>query len=153
VWLQTKGLDARAIGVVLAIPMVVRVVAVPIGSRLADRMGALRAALIGLSAAATGGYVLVAWAEGLPALVLAVALASAAFTPIGPITDAYAVRGLMARGRAYGPIRLWGSVAFIVANLGTGSLVGRIDPSHYIWLMVAALLALTLASFALRPMV
>ena len=38
-WLAAKGLDAREIGIVLAAPMVVRVLAVPVSTRLADRFG------------------------------------------------------------------------------------------------------------------
>ena len=47
--------------------------------------------------------------------------------------------GLGARGRAYGPVRLWGSVAFIAGNVGAGLLLEWIAPGHLIWLIVAAL--------------
>ena len=58
--------------------------------------------------------------------------------------------GLGARARAYGPVRLWGSVAFIVANVGAGTLLGVIDPVHLIWLIVAALVIATLAAINLQ---
>jgi PPP family 3-phenylpropionic acid transporter len=65
------------------------------------------------------------------------------------LSDAYALNGLGARGRAYGPVRLWGSVAFIVANVGAGTLLGIIDPVHLIWLIVTALVCTTLAAISL----
>src|SRR5674476_967533 len=46
VWLRAKGLDAATIGLVLATPMVVRVLAIPFAARAADRYDALRAGLI-----------------------------------------------------------------------------------------------------------
>ena len=42
------------------------------------------------------------------------------------LADAYALKGLNARKRAYGPIRLWGSVTFIATNIGSGLLLAVI---------------------------
>src|SRR6266581_2670677 len=50
-WLAAKGLDAREIGIVLAAPMVVRVIAVPLATRLADRFGMLQRALVAAAVA------------------------------------------------------------------------------------------------------
>jgi len=77
VWLKAKGLDAEAIGVVLATPILVRVVAVPIAGRLADRRGALRQVLVVSSAGAAAGYALIGWADGFPAILATVALTAA----------------------------------------------------------------------------
>ena len=49
-------------------------------------------------------------------------------------------------------MRLWGSVAFIVANVGAGALLGVIDPVHLIWLIVAALVITTLAAINLNSL-
>ncbi len=45
-WLEAKGLDARQIGLILAAPALVRVAAVPLLTRIADRRGALRETLV-----------------------------------------------------------------------------------------------------------
>ena len=63
-WLKAKGLDAGMIGLVLAVPMVVRVLAIPFVARQADRRDAVRAALMVTAAASVAGYLLVAFAEG-----------------------------------------------------------------------------------------
>lgn len=151
-WLKAKGLDAQAIGLVLATPMVVRVVAVPVAARIADRLGALRRLLIAGSCGAAMGYALVGGAQGVVAILAAVALAAAFAAPTIPLADAYALKGLGLRGRAYGPVRLWGSAAFIAANLGAGFASGYIAPTGYIWLMVAASAATAAASLGLRPL-
>src|SRR3954447_26442398 len=44
-WLEARGLDARTIGMVIAVPALVRIVATPIIAHQADRRRALKAAL------------------------------------------------------------------------------------------------------------
>src|SRR5204862_8326291 len=46
VWLTARGLDPAAIGFVLAAMQAVRVIGTPLGTRLADRYGALRSAIV-----------------------------------------------------------------------------------------------------------
>src|SRR5262249_56531164 len=68
------------------------------------------------------------------------------------LADAYALRGLGGLGRAYGPVRLWGSAAFIVGSFGAGLLLERIAARDLIWLMVAALTITAVAAYALSPL-
>src|SRR5260370_40431721 len=56
VWLQAKGLDSRATGIVLAAPMLMRLVSVPLIARLALRWTAFRAALIAASVRSALAY-------------------------------------------------------------------------------------------------
>jgi PPP family 3-phenylpropionic acid transporter len=56
-----------------------------------------------------------------------------------PLLDAYALKGLALRGRAYSPVRLWGSVAFVIANFGAGFVIDRIAPIQIIWLLFGSL--------------
>ena len=76
-WLEAKGFSAGMIGFVLAIPMIVRVAAIPYVAREADRRDALRAAIIVTSIATVIGYGLLGLAGGLAVIVAAFALASA----------------------------------------------------------------------------
>jgi MFS transporter, PPP family, 3-phenylpropionic acid transporter len=151
VWLAAKGLDADVIGVVLAIPMLVRLFAIPLAARQADRHDALRAGLVIAAVGAVLGYGAVALAEGTVPIMAAFALASVCSTPLMPLADAYALRGLRGLGRAYGPVRLWGSVAFIVASLGAGFLLDLIATRDLIWLIVAATVLTAAAAAALAP--
>jgi PPP family 3-phenylpropionic acid transporter len=138
VWLADRGLDPRAIGIILAAPMIVRVPIVPIATRLADRFGAVRGAIVTALAMALMGYLLASVAGGFLALFATVLLALIAFGMTFPLGDAYALRGLGERGRPYGPVRLWGSIAYIAANVGGGLLAGMMRPGDLIWLIVAA---------------
>jgi MFS transporter, PPP family, 3-phenylpropionic acid transporter len=151
-WLEAKGLDAQMIGFVLAAPMVVRLFAIPVVTRLADRRQMLRGAMVAASAAAAVGNLAVGLSDGAMAILIVFSLASVAFTPIMPLAEAYALRGLARLGRAYGPVRLWGSTAFIAGSLGAGWIVDSIAPRNLIWLIVAAAGAATAAAIGLAPM-
>ena len=152
VWLKAKGLDAATIGLVLAAPMLVRVLAIPLAARTADRHDALRLGIIVTSCTSVFGYALVGLASGATAILIAYALASLAFTPVMPLAETYALKGLAARGRAYGPVRLWGSAAFILGTFAAGFAADTIPARHLIWLIVAASIVSALAAFALAPL-
>src|SRR5690606_7372779 len=115
-WLKAKGLDSWQIGIVLAAPMLVRLIAIPAAARIAERTGALRGTIAATLALATLGFVAVGFGNGFLAILILFALASAAWSPASPLTEAYALHGLRQRNRAYGPVRLWGSVAFIAGT-------------------------------------
>src|SRR4029450_10537026 len=55
-WLAAKGLDATLIGIVLSLPMIVRVFAIPLATRGADRHDALHTVLVVASALAVLGH-------------------------------------------------------------------------------------------------
>jgi PPP family 3-phenylpropionic acid transporter len=152
IWLVAKGLDAGMIGIVLALPMVVRVVAIPAAALMADRHDALRAVIIIAAAASVAGFGALALAEGVVPIMTLFALASIAYTPIMLLADAYALRGLAQWGRAYGPVRLWGSAAFIVATFGAGYLLDVLEPGRLIWLIVAAMGMTAVAALLLAPL-
>jgi PPP family 3-phenylpropionic acid transporter len=151
-WLRAKGFDAQLIGLVLAFPQVVRVAAIPLVTRQADRRDAMRGALMLLSVAAAAGYGLLGLAAGPLAIVVIFVLASAAWAPVMSLADAYALKGLRARGRAYGPVRLWGSAAFIAASLAAGVLIDLVPGRNLIWFMVLAVAGAAAASLAIAPL-
>ena len=148
-WLAAKGLDAREIGIVLATPLVVRLIAVPLSTRLADRFGVLRQALVAVSVASIAGFVLIGLGSGFHFILAAFALAALAISPVLPLADAYALRGLQGGAHRYGSVRLWGSVTFIIANLAGGLLLARLGAQDVIWAVVAALGLTAAAAFGL----
>ena len=152
VWLRAKGLDAREIGLVLAAPLIVRLIVVPLSTRLADRFAVLRGALIAAATASVAGFAILGVSSGFLLILAAMSLASVAWTPLLPLGDAYALRGLMERRRAYGPVRLWGSVSFIAANFGGGLVLELAGAGNLIWAFVAAQTLTAAAAFWLLPL-
>ena len=151
VWMKTKGLDPVTIGVVLAAPMLLRVLIIPLATRQADRRDALRGAIVVAACVCVMGYALMGVSEGAGAILFAYALASLGFTPLMPLAETYAFKGLSARGQAYGPVRLWGSATFILGNLAAGLAADIIPARHIIWMMVIASFGTALAAFGLMP--
>ena len=152
IWLKAKDVDASLIGVVLAVPMVARVLAIPVVAREADRRDAVRDVLILASIGSVAGYVLVGLSTSVIAILLTYTLTSLFYTPLMPLAETYALKGLAARGRAYGPVRLWGSFAFIFGNLAAGLAADVIRASDLIWLMAVASVLIALAAWKLEPL-
>jgi len=141
VWLEAKGLDARETGVVLAMPMLVRVVAVPFATRLIDSRVAHKTALAATTALSTLGYAVMGVAHGFPAIIITYVAISVVYAPLLPLADSYGLRGLNARGLAYGPVRLWGSVAFILANAAGGIFLAALGAADLVWVLTGAMAA------------
>jgi PPP family 3-phenylpropionic acid transporter len=150
-WLAAKEVPAAAMGVMLAVPMFARILSVPVVAREADRRTALRAALVLAAWGSVAGHTLLGLSHGTAAIMAAYALASLAYTPIMPLTDTYALKGLAVHGRAYGPVRLWGSAAFIAGSFLGGFLVDAFPPRDLIWPMVGALGLVAAAASLLQP--
>jgi PPP family 3-phenylpropionic acid transporter len=68
------------------------------------------------------------------------------------LTDGYALKGVRRYGLDYGPLRLWGSAAFVVGALGCGLLVDVIAARNLIWVIVAMAALSAVVSFGLRPL-
>ena len=152
VWLRAVGIDAAWIGIIAAVPPVTRFAILPLVTGLAERHAAVRGAMIATAALTALGFVAIG-TQHLPlAVFLAYALTAATWTPMIPLTDAYALRGVVRYGLDYGPVRLWGSAAFIIGALGCGLLADMIAARHLIWI-IAAIAALGAAiSLGLQPL-
>jgi PPP family 3-phenylpropionic acid transporter len=151
IWLKAKDVDAKMIGIVLAVPVVARVLAIPVITREADRRD-VRAVLIIASLATVIGYTLVGLSADVAAILITYTLTSLFSTPLMPLAETYALKGLTARGRIYGTVRLWGSFAFIFGNFAAGFAADAIPARHLIWLMVAASILVAVATWTLAPL-
>jgi PPP family 3-phenylpropionic acid transporter len=152
VWLKAVGIDASWIGIITAVPSVTRFTVLPFITGLAERRQSLRGALIVTALASALGFSVIG-TQHLPLLVfLAYAVTACLWTPMIPLTDAYALRGVARYGLNYGPLRLWGSAAFVVGALACGLLVDVIAAKNLIWVIAAVAGLGALASLALQPL-
>src|SRR5439155_22694383 len=123
VWLKAVGIEASWIGVITAVPAVTRFTILPFVTGLAERRQSLRAAMTVTAFVPALGFSAVG-TQHQPLLVfLAFAVTACMWTPMVPLTDAYALRGVARYGLDYGPLRLWGSAAFVAGALACGLLV------------------------------
>ncbi|MCC7348151.1 MAG: MFS transporter [Variibacter sp.] len=151
IWLAAKGLDDQAIGTLLAAATIARVMTVPFATRAADRFLSLKVAILLAAAAGAVSLSALAGATGPTAILVIYVIASAASSTTLPLVETYAVYGLAARGRAYGPARVFGSVAFILGTLSAGLMMQWLAPINLIWLLAGAYWLALLAAFLLVP--
>ncbi|MBX9589186.1 MAG: MFS transporter [Hyphomonadaceae bacterium] len=152
VWLDWRGLEAREIAIITATPLFVRVVVTPAIAFAADRAGDHRRFLVGLSWCGLAALAALSQSSTFwPILISTVAFALA-WTTIMPLTETVALNGVKAAGLDYGRMRLWGSLSFIAASLGGGSVVGYWGAASAIWLVLAGGVLTTLAAhWVARP--
>jgi PPP family 3-phenylpropionic acid transporter len=69
-----------------------------------------------------------------------------------PLTDAYALRGVARYGLNYGPLRLWGSAAFVAGALACGLLVDVIAAKNLIWVIASVAALGAFVGLGLQPL-
>ncbi|CAN7478521.1 MFS transporter [Pararhizobium sp. LjRoot238] len=144
VWLSTLSLSDAEIGIILAVPMFVRVITAPLVGLLADRIGerarvliwsAVLSLLTGLALFASHSFWFV--------LVIC-ALQGGVYSPYLPIVEAIALTGVRRWGFDYASMRLWGSVAFIAATMLGGMMIGVYGGAMVLPAMVGGFLLMIL---------
>jgi MFS transporter, PPP family, 3-phenylpropionic acid transporter len=152
VWLRAIGVDAAWIGIIAAVPAVTRFTALPFVTDFAERRQALRGGIVVTCLATALGLALVG-IQHQPVLVfLAYAATCCLSTASIPLIDAYALRGIRQYGLNYGPLRLWGSAAFVVGALACGLLIDVIAATHLVWIIVGVAVLGALTSLGLQPL-
>ena len=148
--LQSKGLSAGQVSVVLAAGSAVRLLAAPFIGRGADGLGDPRRVLV-LAAAVAGctasGYVL-APSGAAPLLVVAL-LHSLFLAPVVPLSDALWLGASRRLGFDYGRVRSAGSAAYIVGAVAAGQLAALAGAPAVVWFYAGGLLLSALAARAL----
>jgi PPP family 3-phenylpropionic acid transporter len=133
--LQQEGLGPTQLGIVLAAGTAIRVVAGPLGGRMADRIGHIPTVLAGFTAASALVALGYAPARGILMLLLVSVAHAAVLAPLTPISDALALGSSQnGIGFRYGWVRGAGSAAFIAGTLVAGQIVGRTGLGSIVWL-------------------
>jgi PPP family 3-phenylpropionic acid transporter len=136
VWLQSRGLGPEAIGVILAIPIVVRIVATAPLTALADRAFGPRRLLLASYGLSIVTNAVMFGATSPVTIALLLGLAAFAQASVIPTTDFVAGDAIRRDRRLdYGRIRLWGSIAFLAANVAGGYALADVAPDVIIVLL------------------
>lgn len=150
-WLETRGLSADAIGVVLAVASWSRILTTPALLHLSDTRFSHKAMLVLFSLAALAGFALLQFAHGLFLIAALHLLAATAFYPQPPLADAMVMHGVKHAGLNYGRIRLCGSLSFIVGSLAMGALLDRLGARFVLFVLLAALAVNVAGALAIVP--
>lgn len=152
VWLKGSGLDAEKIGLLLGAGMIARFVgSLLIASRVRDpsqlvlalRLLALLTLLCG-----AGFWLGQQWLW----LLLVMIGFNLFFSPLVPLSDALAATWTRQIALPYGPVRLWGSLAFVISSALTGMLITAWNSQAILALLSLGILMM-LGGMLLRPAV
>jgi PPP family 3-phenylpropionic acid transporter len=152
VWLKAIGIDASWIGVITAVPSLTRFTVLPFITGLAEKRQSLRGAMIATAFVSALGFSIIGTLHQPLAVFLVYAVTACLWTPMTPLTDAYALKGVSRYDLNYGPLRLWGSAAFVVGALACGLLVDVIAARHLIWVIVGVAGLGAIVSLGLQPL-
>lgn len=151
-WLQSKGLSPSLIGLVVAIPIIVRIIATAPLLNLADRSFGARRLLL---TSHLGQllcfpiFLLLDNPAAIIGLVALVAFAQAAIIPGNDLVSTNAVQRYP--GLNYGRIRGSGSTFFFITNIATGYLVGAFGPNVVIVMLTLIPLLAAAATLVAVP--
>jgi PPP family 3-phenylpropionic acid transporter len=123
VWLAGRGLDEQQIAGVFAALIWAKVIATPAIGALADRLDRRRTVMSVMAGIACLGYAALWPVHGLWPLLMFNLLAGVVQSALLPLGDAVTLAAVRERGLDYGRIRVWGSLSFIVASVGSGAVL------------------------------
>lgn len=125
VWLASLHFNDHEIGLILAIPMVVRVLVAPVVAMIADRMKERADVLLVSGILSLMTAVALFWTTEFWPVLLVYTMQGATFACYVPVVESIAISGVRRWGFDYGSMRVWGSVAFIFSTLIGGQLIGN----------------------------
>ena len=151
VWLAALHFSDREIGIILAVPMVVRVLVTPIITMVADRMEERANVLAWSGALSLLTAIALYWTSDFWPVLLVYTLQGATYAPYIPVVESIAISGVRRWGLDYGSMRVWGSIAFIVSTLIGGEMIGFWGGAMVLPLMVGGfVLTILMAVFCPR---
>ncbi|MCK6406411.1 MAG: MFS transporter [Rhodocyclaceae bacterium] len=138
-YLQSRGFSAWDIGLLMSQMQLMRLFGPYLWGALADR-AARRVPIVRLAAAMSViGFAAFFFADGFVALLVAMALMAFFWSAALPLVETITFDHLREESARYSRIRLWGSVGFIVAVMGTGALLDSLPLAALLWVCLALL--------------
>lgn len=149
-WLKLTGASAGEIGLLLAIPLVLRLLTVAVVANWAGRRGRVRDAITATALLSAALITLLLGEPGHLGRILVVAVFSIVWDQIPVLTDAYAVMAVRSRALDFGRMRVWGSIAVVLSTASAGWVFGIVGIKA-LPLIVAVLLLLPAIVAPLLP--
>ena len=149
IWLESRGITPGAIGILVAIPLVVRIIATAPLVNLTERGIDARYLLAGAQIVLAMLYTVLLGLDSIWTIGLVVACIALAQAPLTPTSDLLTTDAVREDSRLdYGRIRLWGSLAFLLCNIGAGYMLASTPADAAIIALV--LISLTAAVISTR---
>jgi len=150
-WFRAQGLSGAEIGLLLAAPMLGRLVTGPALAVWADGFLTRRAPIAILGAVMAAGYAGAGLANGFAGWAIGWFVGATAAAALIPLSDVLTLRLAARHGFTFSLPRGAGSAAFVLANLGMGALLLRTPVDAVIVASVVAALGIVLVAAVLLP--
>jgi len=148
-WLKATGASPEEIGVLLAIPLILRLLTVAPFSAFVGRRGRVRDAIAYTSLASAAIVLLLLGEPGHAGRIAIVIFFSIVWDQIPVLTDAYAVMAVRSRSLDFGRLRVWGSIAVVASNAAAGWAIATFGIKMLPLMVAALLLAPAMVAFLL----
>jgi len=147
-YLQSLGLSAWNISVLLSLMQVMRMVAPNLWSWLAEHFGSKTLIVRASAALCLLGFASFFVSTAFTGMFLGMVFLAFFWSASLPLVEALTLAHLRLQAERYGSIRVWGSVGFIAAVLGFGALLDAFPLGYLLWgcmILLAGLFASSLA--------
>lgn len=148
-YLQSIGLSAGRIAVLMSLGQFMRLLAPLLWSWLADSGGRRVRIVVASTAASLASFSVVFLTQEFVGLLVGMAVLHFFWSASLPLVEALTLGHLAASPERYGRIRLWGSVGFIAAVMGVGFLLDSMPIGSQLWVCWALLLGTFLSTLTL----
>jgi len=152
VWLKAIGVDVSWIGIITAAPSLSRFTILPFVTASAERHQVLRGTMIVLAFVTAVGFAILSQLRDPLTILIVYVVIACLWTPLSPLTDGYALKGVTRHGLDYARMRLWGSASFVLFAMIAGLVFKLIDPQNLIWIIVAVAFLSALVGLGIVPL-
>lgn len=148
-WLLARGHTANEVAILLSVTLVIRVFLSPYAVAAAGNLAQRRHAAYLFCFVSLLSFAALGLVGGFIGALIFLAIFSVFWQALIPLGDSFVLSEVRLNGANYGHIRLWGSVAFVVANLGAGMFLADLGKDGVFWLILAMLTLSFAVSFLL----
>lgn len=149
-WLKHIGAPPSEIGVLMAIPLILRLLTVAPFSAWAGRRGRVRDSIMVTALASAAFITLLLGEPGYAGRIAIVLVFSMMWDQLPVLTDAYAVMAVRSRALDFGRMRVWGAIGVVISTASAGWAF-ELSGIEMLPALVAALLLLPAVVAPLLP--
>lgn len=144
-WLKSRGLTPSEIGIIIAVPYLVKIIIAPLVSQAADKRGEYWRPLVLSVLISVIVSVFYFYAAGFWSLLLITLIVNLAMPAVLPLMETITVGQSAKHNLNYGHIRSFGSAAFIVASVLLGIFLKSNSIDYVLWFFYGSMVLLLIS--------